>query len=237
MPLKFSGQVTGAYYIEPNTSFESDITKRCSKHLYSNLMHYDYLYGLRHMEAELIKCYVDLFNGDEKCCGTFTSGGTESILQAIISLREHALAQKNIKKPELIMANTAHAAFEKACFYFKIKPIIIKVTEKTGYVLTPKQIGKRITSNTIGIICSAGNYPHGLIEPIDEIANLVSASNIPIHVDCCLGGYSMLFSADIGEKVPVFDFRLPQVFSISIDPHKYGMAPKGASCNLSIYKK
>lgn len=150
----------------------------------------------------------------------------------MISLREYAKETKGITKPELIMANTAHAAFNKACHYFNIKPVMIYVNKKNGYIATAKLIEKKITKNTIGIICSAGNYPHGLIEPVPEINKVAERYNVPIHVDCCLGGYSMIFGRDIGNDVPVVDFRHSMVYTMSIDPHKYGLAPKGASLVL-----
>jgi len=49
-----------------------------------------------------------------------TSGGTESILLAVLAYREKA-AERGVKNPNIVMSNTAHAAFDKACFYFNIE--------------------------------------------------------------------------------------------------------------------
>ena len=89
-----------------------------------------------------------------------------------------------------------------------------------------------ITKNTIAVCVSAGNYPHGLVDPIPQVAQIVRPHKIPIHVDGCLGGYSMIFSAELGFEVPKFNFEVPEVCTISIDPHKYGLAPKGISLVL-----
>jgi sphinganine-1-phosphate aldolase len=49
-----------------------------------------------------------------------TSGGTESIILALLAYREIA-AERGVKTPNIVMSNTAHAAFDKACFYFGIE--------------------------------------------------------------------------------------------------------------------
>lgn len=150
----------------------------------------------------------------------------------MVSLRELGKENKGITEPEIIMSNTAHAAFNKACHYFKVKPVEVDGTKKNGYVLVAADVRRKITKNTVAIICSLGNYPHGLLDDIEGISKVAEEFNIPIHVDCCLGGYSMIFGRDVGAPIPIFDFRQKMVYSISIDPHKYGLAPKGASLVL-----
>lgn len=59
------------------------------------------------------------------------------------------------------------------------------------------------------IVGSAPHYPHGIVDPIEEIAALGERLNIPVHVDCCLGGFIMPFMNAAGFPVRPFDFRLP----------------------------
>jgi hypothetical protein len=54
-----------------------------------------------------------------------TSGGTESILTAVKASRDYMRAKRGIREPEMIIANSAHAAFFKAAEFFKIR--LIKV--------------------------------------------------------------------------------------------------------------
>lgn len=42
--------------------------------------------------------------------------------------------------------------------------------------------------NTIGLIGSAPQYPHGIIDPITAMGQLAIQLDIPFHVDSCLGG-------------------------------------------------
>lgn len=39
------------------------------------------------------------------------------------------------------------------------------------------------------------NYPHGIIDPIREIAKLAKKHDIGMHIDGCLGGFIAAFSS------------------------------------------
>lgn len=43
---------------------------------------------------------------------------------------------------------------------------------------------------------------------------------VPLHVDCCLGGFVLPFARQLGYPIPPFDFSVPGVTSISVDTHK-----------------
>lgn len=82
------------------------------------------------------------------------------------------------------------------------------------------------------IVGSATEYSYGILDPIEEMAKIALAFNVGFHVDCCLGGFVMPFLAEIDETIPLFDFRVNGVTSISMDTHKYGCGPKGLSVVL-----
>lgn len=91
----------------------------------------------------------------------------------------------------------------------------------------------QIDSNTIALVASSPEYPYGTFDPLPQIAALAQKLGIGCHNDCCLGSFVVPFIEQAGFKVPhIFDFRVPGVTSISCDPHKYGMGPKGVSCLL-----
>jgi sphinganine-1-phosphate aldolase len=73
--------------------------------------------NISQLEAEIIRMTLDLFHGDKNTCGLTTSGGTESILLSMLAYREWG-KQKGIIQPNIVTSVTAHAAFDKACFYF-----------------------------------------------------------------------------------------------------------------------
>ena len=68
-----------------------------------------------------------------------------------------------------------------------------------------------------------------MIDPIEELAQLALKHSLPLHVDACFGGFMLPWVEKIGYKVPLWDFRVEGVTSISADIHKYGYSSKGAS--------
>ena len=105
---------------------------------------------------------------------------------------------------------------------------------KTDFTVDVDILKMKINKNTIMIVASAPSYPHGVIDPIEEIGQIACEKGIPFHVDSCLGGFFLPFVEQIGYLVPAFDFRCKGVTSISADVHKYGFGAKGAS--ILLYK-
>jgi sphinganine-1-phosphate aldolase len=144
--------------------------------------------------------------------------------------RDHALATRGITEPEMIVPISAHAAFDKAAQYFGIE--IIHVPTGPDWRADVAATEAAITDNTIVIVGSAPSFPHGVIDPIEELSELARSRGIGFHTDGCLGGFVLPWAEKLGYPVPLFDFRLPGVTSISADTHKYGYAAKGTSVVL-----
>ena len=130
-----------------------------------------------------------------------------------------------------ILPDTAHTAFHKAGFYFGIK-IHLVACPAPKYQVSIPSISRLINRNTVLLVGSAPNFPHGIIDDIAALSKLALHRRIPLHVDCCLGSFLVPFLAAAGFPAPLFDFRLKGVTSISCDTHKYGFAPKGNSTVL-----
>ncbi|MCP4020886.1 MAG: aspartate aminotransferase family protein [Desulfobacteraceae bacterium] len=188
--------------------------------------------SLKRFEHEVVKMAAGLLNGDQNVVGTMTSGGTESCLLPVMTYRERAKAKKRIGsiKPEIIAPQSIHVAWEKACKYFNVKMVSIPL--KKDFRVDVMALKKKINKHTIMIVASAPSYPHGVIDPIEEIGQVALERKIPFHVDACLGGFFLPFMEQIGFTLPAFDFRVPGVTSISADVHKYGFAAKGVSILL-----
>jgi sphinganine-1-phosphate aldolase len=219
---KTTNKVSGAIY-KNSPELDKFIYKIFPLFYGSNALHPNIFPGLKKMEADIVKMTLNLFNGDDNSLGTLTSGGTESILLACKTYRDIGFS-KGIKNPEIIIANSAHAAFNKACQYFKIKLNIIGVSKNTGK-LDINELKHTINSNTILVVCSAPSYNHGIVDDIEEIANITETYNIGLHLDSCLGGFILPFL----ETDFKYNFELKGVTSISADFHKYGLTPKGIS--------
>ena len=203
-----------------------------------NTMHADLWPSAVKYDAEVVAMTADMLNAGEaerlhpgtKVCGSVTSGGTESILMAMKSYRDWARQKKGIKHPNIVIPITAHPAFDKAGHYFGIK--VIRTAVGPDYRADVKAMKKAINKNTIALVGSAPGFPHGVVDPIPEMSNLARERGIGFHTDACLGGFIVPWAEKLGYPVPVIDFRLPGVTSISVDTHKYGYAAKGTSVVL-----
>uniref|UniRef100_A0A671NYF9 sphinganine-1-phosphate aldolase n=1 Tax=Sinocyclocheilus anshuiensis TaxID=1608454 RepID=A0A671NYF9_9TELE len=228
------GKVSGAVYWG-DEKLTDLLVKVYGEFAWTNPLHPDLFPGVRKMEAEVVRMTCALFNGGPDSCGTVTSGGTESILMACKAYRDMA-HERGIKHPEIIAPVSVHAAFDKAAHYFGMKLIHIPLDKKTMKV-DVKAMRRAISRNTAMLVCSAPQFPHGIMDPVVEVAKLAVKYNIPFHVDACLGGFLIIFMEKAGFKLDPFDFRVKGVTSISADTHKYGYAPKGSSVVLYSDKK
>jgi sphinganine-1-phosphate aldolase len=183
-------------------------------------------------EGEIIAMTLDLLHAeavtDTEPVGLVTTGGTGSILHAMIAYREHGAA-RGVTQPNVIKPETAHPAFDKGCHLFGIEVRNAPVDPVT-FTVDTKWVAENIDDNTVALVGSACNYGYGTIDPISELSDIALEHGIGLHVDGCLGGWILPFGQELGyENIPTFDFRVPGVTSISADTHKYGYAFKGTS--------
>ncbi len=203
-------------------------------HLYSqsNPLHPDIWPSLTKMENEIVAMSSGIMNGNEAVRGSVTSGGTESILLAMKTYRDYFRYKRGITQPEIILPTSAHAAFLKACDYFCMKPVLVDLDDR--FRVDVEKVKGAITPNTVAIVGSAPSFPHGAMDPIEELSEIAVDHNIGMHVDACLGGFIIPWAEKLGYHTGKFDFSLPGVTSISMDTHKYGFGPKGTS--VLLYK-
>ncbi|KAJ2617773.1 Dihydrosphingosine phosphate lyase [Coemansia sp. RSA 1365] len=194
----------------------------------TNPLHPGIFPGLRRIEAEVVRMVVDLYNGTSECCGTTTSGGTESIIMAVRAHVVWGREARGLETPNIVVPVTAHAAFDKAAEYFGIGITHVPVDAKTQRV-DIKAMKRVIDSNTVLIVGSSSTYPHGVADDLVALSDLAIKHKIGFHIDSCLGSFIMPFLKEAGFPEVICDFRLPGVTSISCDTHKYGFAPKGTS--------
>ncbi|MBQ1089357.1 aminotransferase class V-fold PLP-dependent enzyme [Streptomyces sp. B93] len=163
--------------------------------------------------------------------GTLTSGGTESILLAVKTARDHARAERGVTRPQLVLPATAHAAFHKAAHYLGLETVTVPVDPET-FRPAPADVAAALTDRTALVVASAPSYAHGVMDPVAEIAAAAAERDVLCHVDACVGGWFLPFLARTGRPVAPFDLTVPGVTSLSVDLHKYGYADKGASVVL-----
>ncbi len=200
-------------------------------HSQCNPLHSDLWPSISKYEAEIVSMTANMLGGGEYwICGTVSSGGTESILLAMKAYRDQARERRGVRKPQIVAPVTAHAAFDKAAQYFGIE--LVRIPVGADFRADVRAARRAIGRRTVAVVGSAPSFPHGVIDPIEELSELARKRGIGFHTDACLGGFVLPWAEKLGYPVPAFDFRLPGVTSMSADTHKYGYAAKGTSVVL-----
>lgn len=178
--------------------------------------------GTKLIEEKVIQSIGNLLSLD-KAYGNIVTGGTEANIMAIRAARNHARKYKGIVEGEIIIPDSAHFSFKKAADMLNLKIVEAKLDD--DYRIDVESVKQAISDKTVAIVAIAGTTELGLIDPIEEISKIAHENNIYFHVDAAFGGFSIPFLRQIGYDLPVFDFSLEGVCSITVDPHKMGLAP------------
>ena len=198
--------------------------------LHENALNTKAFASLGEIQAEVVRWTADLLHGPPSAAGFMTSGGTESILCAVLAARERGAKERGITQPHMVAPASAHAAFHKAAHLFGIELTMTPV--KPDWTADVDAMAAAIRPETVLLVGSAPQFPQGVVDDLPAIAALAAAAGANCHSDACMGGFVLPFAEMLGRPVPPWDFRVPGVTSISADIHKLGYAPKGASVIL-----
>lgn len=180
--------------------------------------------------------------------GHFTSGGTVANFEMIFRAKHIAkqiIKNKKWKKMSLVVPSSAHYSWKKGCEILGGSEIdlVICPLNKFGQIDTAKL--KIILKNElnikrlpIGVVSVVGTTELGIIDPIEEIQNIINQTNdknmtkIWHHVDAAYGGFlpTIIDRKKIKKDIRLMPYlsdllSLSKVDSITIDPHKLGYAP------------
>ena len=178
--------------------------------------------GTTKIEDLLIHSLGELMH-HPKAGGYATAGGTESNLQAIRIAKK---LKPEIKKPNIVVPASAHFSFDKTCDILGLEMRIAPYGE--NYRVNCEKMAEMVDKNTISIVGIAGTTEYGMIDDIREIGKIAQDNDIFCHVDAAFGGMVIPFLPD---PMP-FDFEVPGVSSISLDPHKMGLSTIPCGCLL-----
>lgn len=226
-----TGKVSGTMYCGDHEHYEF-LNEAFGLYAHVNALQRDICPSATRFEGEIIAMTLAMLHADAVTdstpVGIVTTGGTGSILHAMLAYREKARAERDIARPNVIKPETAHPAFDKACHLFDIEVRRAPV-DPTSTKVDVDWVADHIDDSTVAMIGSACNYGYGTIDDIGALSDLAVERGVGLHVDGCLGGFILPWGQELGWPIPTFDFRLPGVTSISADTHKYGYAFKGTS--------
>jgi len=185
--------------------------------------------SVKKMEEEVVGMALGLLRAPDQARGFMTSGGTESITQAIQSCRDWSRKRRGRRdhRGNIVAPESAHPAFDKAARLMDLE--VRRAPVGPDLRADVAALAALTDDDTIMLVGSAPCFPYGVIDPIADIGALAEKRGIWLHVDACVGGYLAPFVRMIGRPIPDFDFHVAGVSSISADLHKFGFCPKPAS--------
>ncbi|MEU9227991.1 tyrosine decarboxylase MfnA [Streptomyces massasporeus] len=184
--------------------------------------------GTKRIERKVVELLLDLL-GNPGGSGSLVSGGTEANLIAMLVARESARARGRLTdRPEVVVSSTVHFSFTKVFGLLGLTPVVVPVDDSLR--LPAGEVARRIGEHTVAVVATAGSSEFGVVDAVDEIGPVVAGRDVHLHVDAATGGFIIPFARELGHDLPQFDFTVDGVDSITIDPHKYGLAnvPAGA---------
>jgi len=179
--------------------------------------------GTFSLEQILIRRFGALFHCEE-AGGYATSGGTESNIQA---LRLAKAQRGDIASPNVVVPESAHFSFKKACDILGLEMRLVPIGK--NFRMDANAAAGLIDKNTLALVGVAGTTEYGMIDPIADLAKIAGQHDIFFHVDAAFGGMVIPF---LDRPIP-FDFALPGVTTIAVDPHKMGMSTIPCGCLLT----
>lgn len=213
-----------------------EVAERAARlYLHENALNTQAFPSLAAIQREVVGWTSSLLNGDDDVAGFLTSGGTESILCAVLAARERARAERGVTEPEIVLAESAHAAFHKAAHNLGL--VVRAAPVRADFTADVDAMARMVNDGTAIVVGSAPQYPQGVQDDIVSIADLAATVGASCHVDACMGGFVLPFAERLGREVAPWDFRVDGVTTISADVHKLGYAPKGVSVILHRSKR
>lgn len=196
-----------------------------------NALNTDAFPSLRQMQNDVVRHALSWTHGDGDAAGFMTSGGTESLVLTVRAALKRAEREgRSLPRPNVVLPTSAHAAFEKAADYFGVENRRVEV--RRDWRADTDAMVDAVDDQTVLVVGSAPSYPQGVVDDIAPLAAVAAANRFNCHVDACMGGVTLTYMERAGQQVPLWDFRVDGVTSISVDLHKYGYTSKGAGVLL-----
>lgn len=175
------------------------------------------------MEEEVVQFLLNNLHAPREASGFTTTGSSEAIILALASHQRNFIESKRGntgRKLNFVISEAHHKAFEKYAklFSVELRPIALG----SDLSVDTKAMGDLIDEDTFCLVGIAGSTELGKVDDIASISKLAQRHNLPVHIDAAIGGYVLPFL-----KQPAWDFALPNVQSMNISGHKYGLCLPG----------
>ena len=221
-----SGRIIGSMCSNPHPLAR----KVYARYLEKNLGDVGLFPAVAELEEEAIQM-IGSFLSNREASGHVITGGTEANILALWAAKKSAKKER----PEVILPVSAHWSFDKAGDLLDLR--VVRVGLDDEFKVDVDAVTNAITPRTIAVVGVAGTTGLGTIDPIATLSKIALDNDLYFHVDAAFGGFVLPFLKALRVEVPVFDFEAPGVCSMTVDPHKMGLAPIPAGGILFRNKK
>lgn len=218
--------------------------------------------GARVMESEIAAMMGEML-GNTGVQARITTGGSESVLSALACAKYRAFLRRypgasptegfasavggvepnrqylefEREPKSVVMPLHQHFSTFKGCALLGLEPIVVRPRAGRFWHVEPDDLRAAVRDDTIAVFATAGVWPYGTVDPIEEYGSIAEDHDLYFHVDACFGGFVIPFlerAAYYRPPLRPWDFRVPSVCSISADLHKNGMVPP--PCGLLLFR-
>ncbi|MFF4804151.1 lysine decarboxylase DesA [Streptomyces sp. NPDC001351] len=165
--------------------------------------------------------------------GVFTSGGTQSNLQALLLAREEAKSD-SLAKLRIFASEVGHFSVQKSAKLLGLGPdavvsIPVDLDKRMQTVALARELERCRKDGLIpmAVVATAGTTDFGSIDPLPEIAELCARSGAWLHVDAAYG-CGLLASLKYRDRIE----GIERADSVTVDYHKSFFQPVSSSAVL-----
>ncbi|WP_269204033.1 pyridoxal phosphate-dependent decarboxylase family protein [Nocardioides sambongensis] len=206
----------------------------------SSLDTFDQSVGGTYMERRLIEWTAErigfgasadvLASAEERPDGIFTSGGTQSNLQALLLARGR-MQRVPAERLRIFASADGHFSVQKAARMLGLGDIaVVSVPVDADHRMDPAALERSLAASTslglapMAIVATAGTTDFGAIDPLPAIADLARAYDTWLHVDAAYGGGLLVSPTRRG----LLD-GIDRADSVTVDYHKTFFQPVSSS--------
>jgi glutamate/tyrosine decarboxylase-like PLP-dependent enzyme len=176
---------------------------------------------------------VELLGWPESAGGCFVSGGTIGNLSALVAARQAATARRGGRDQShrwrMACTQGAHSSIRSAAEVLDAEVVLVEEDER-GHLTGPALRDALSRSGDVfAVVASAGTTNTGVVDDLDDVADVCAERGIWLHVDGAYGGAGLV-APSVRDR-----FRgIERADSFIVDPHKWLFAPY--DCCALLYR-
>jgi glutamate/tyrosine decarboxylase-like PLP-dependent enzyme len=176
---------------------------------------------------------VELLGWPKEAGGCFVSGGTIGNLSALVTARQAATVRRGGRDQNhrwrMACTQDAHSSVRSAAEVLDAEVVLVEEDER-GHLTGPALRAALARSGDVfAVVASAGTTNAGIVDDLDDIADVCAEFGIWLHVDGAYGGAG-LAAPSVRQQ-----FRgIERADSFIVDPHKWLFAPY--DCCALLYR-